>query len=74
MCLRGGMPKTTTFSVSLSRGTSHATSECQTEVRENAMSKYHFPFLYVLICRFNRFIHLWSIGGRIMMINLELFT
>jgi len=32
------------FSLSLSRGTAHATSECQTEVRENAVSKYHFPF------------------------------
>jgi len=37
------MPKRTAFSFSLSRGTVHATSECQTEVRENAVLKYHFP-------------------------------
>jgi len=42
MCLRGGMSKTTAFSLSLSRGTAHAMSECQTEVRENTVSKYHF--------------------------------
>jgi len=35
--------KTTAFSLSLLCGTAHATSECQTKVRENAVSKYHFP-------------------------------
>jgi len=35
--------KTTTFSLSLLCGTTHVTSECQTEVRENTVSKYHFP-------------------------------
>jgi len=44
MCLKGGMPKTNAFSLWLSRGIAHATSECQTEVRENAVSKYHFPY------------------------------
>jgi len=44
MCLRGGMPRRTAFSLSLSRETSYATLECQTEVRENAVSKYHFPY------------------------------
>jgi len=43
MDLKGGMPKTTAFSLSLSRGTTHAMLECQTEVRENAVSKYYFP-------------------------------
>jgi len=42
MYLKGGMPKTIAFSLSLSRGTAHATSECQTEIRENIVSKYHF--------------------------------
>jgi len=51
MCLRDGMPKTTVFSLSLSCGTTHATSKCQTEVRENAVSKYHFPYVKdTLIC------------------------
>ena len=31
-------------------------------------------FLYVFISRFNRSIHLWPIGGRIMMLNLEFFA
>jgi len=31
--------KTIAFSLSLPRGTVHATSECQTEVRENEVSK-----------------------------------
>jgi len=44
MCLSGGMSKAIAFSLSLSRGTAHATSECQTEVRENAVSKYDFPY------------------------------
>jgi len=38
----GGMPKTIVLSLSLSHGTAHAMSECQTKVRENAVSKYHF--------------------------------
>jgi len=42
MCLRGEMPKRTVFFFPLSRGTVHATSECQTEVRQNTVSKYHF--------------------------------
>jgi len=33
----------TAFSLSLSRGTANATSKCQTEVRENTVSKFHFP-------------------------------
>jgi len=41
------MPKTTAFSLSLSRGTAHATSEYQTEVRENAVSKYHASQSYL---------------------------
>jgi len=44
MCLGDGMPKKTVFSLSLSRGTVHATSVCQTEVKKNTVSKYHFPF------------------------------
>ena len=39
---QGWNAKTIAFSLSLSRGTAHATSECQTEVRENTVSKYHF--------------------------------
>jgi len=39
------MPKTTVFSLLLSRGTTHDTSECQTEVRENTVSKYYFSIL-----------------------------
>jgi len=35
--------KTSAFSLSLLYGTAHATLECQTEVRENVVSKYHFP-------------------------------
>jgi len=46
MCLRGGISKTIAFSLSLSRGTTHATSECQMEVRKNTVSKYHFALLY----------------------------
>jgi len=42
--LRHMCSKTTVFSLSLLCGTAHATSECQTEVRENAVSKYHFPY------------------------------
>jgi len=38
------MGKKTAFSLSLSHKTTHATLECQTEVRENAVSKYHFPY------------------------------
>ena len=38
--------KTTAFSLSLLCGTTHATLECQTEVRENAVSKYHFPISF----------------------------
>jgi len=36
--------KTTAFSLSLLCGTTHVMSECQTDVRENAVSKYHFPY------------------------------
>jgi len=39
------MPKTTAFSLSLSCGTAHATSECQMEVTEITVSKYHFPLI-----------------------------
>jgi len=43
MCLTGGMPRRTAFSLSLSRETAYAMLECQTKVRENVVSKYHFP-------------------------------
>jgi len=39
------MSKITAFSLSLSRGIAYATSECQMEVRENAVSKYDIPFM-----------------------------
>jgi len=43
MCFRGGMSKTTVFSLSLLCGTAHTTSEYQTEIRKNTVLKYHFP-------------------------------
>jgi len=40
------MPKTNTFSLSLSRETAHVTSECQTRIKENTVLNYHFPFFF----------------------------
>jgi len=39
----GEMSKTIIFSLSLLCETTYTTSECQTELTENAVSNYHFP-------------------------------